>query len=634
MVTRMVGGVDSRDVNDRGVMALLKKYPGVQLATLVDKPPEGKQWRHEIKFDGYRLLAFLSDGNVRLRTRNGNDWTSKFPSIAGSIAKLKVRSAVFDLEAAVLDSAGRSSFQDLQRALGEGGDRRTIQAFVFDLLHLNGKDLVDRPLAERQDLLKRMLGGPRAEGTLHYSDHVTGNGAEMMAKSCSLGLEGVVSKLSDAPYRAGRQQSWLKSKCIKRQEFVIIGYTMARNGNRAIGALHLGYREKGAMKYAGKVGTGFGFKDAEELHKRLAKLETGKPPLKNLPRSVLKDARWVKPELLCEVAFTEWTGDGHIRHPSFQGLREDKGPREVTMEKPMPVSRVAPATKETNRVEIQGVSISHPDRVIFKDLGLTKGELAEYYAAVSPWILQDIAGHPITLLRCPEGLSGECFYQRNPGKGLGPEVKPFRWKHKGKPYEYFYIEDERGLIELIQMGSIEIHPWGAPHDHIDYPDRLIFDLDPGDGVPFDALKLAARDLRQRLKDKGLDSFLKCTGGKGIHVRVPLAGKNKWAEVKVFCAEIADAMARDVPAAYVATMAKAKRKGKIFVDYFRNDYTATAIADYSVRARPGAPVAVPLEWSELDGLRAANQFTIKDVVKRLGKRRSASAREPKGQKLPV
>lgn len=631
---RIVRGASSGSVNDRGVIALMKKYPGVQLATLVDKPPEGEQWRHEIKFDGYRLLAFLSRGSVRLRTRNGHDWTSKFPAVAESIAKLKSQSAVLDLEAVVLDGAGRSGFQALQKALGEGGDRRSIQAFVFDLLHLDGDDLVEQPLDERQKILKRVLAALRGPSSLHFSDHVTGRGEEMMAKSCSMGLEGVVSKLSDAPYRAGRQQTWLKSKCIKRQEFVIIGYTLARRGNRAIGALHLAYREKGELKYAGKVGTGFGMKDAEEIYRRLANLETDRPALKNLPRAILKDAHWVKPELLCEVSFTEWTGDGHIRHPSFQGLREDKAPQDVTMEKPMRASRVASTAKEKARVDVQGVAISHPDRVIFKDVGTTKAELAEYYAAASPWILKDIAGHPITLLRCPEGLSGECFYQRNPGKGLGPDVKPFRWKHKGKPYEYFYIEDERGLIELIQMGSIEIHPWGAPHDHIDYPDRLIFDLDPGDGVPFDAVKLAARDLRRRLKDEGLESYLKCTGGKGIHVRVPLSGKNKWAEVKAFCAEIADAMAREVPAAYVSTMTKAKRTGKIFVDYFRNDYTATAIADYSVRARPGAPVAVPLDWKELDALRAANQFTIKDVLERLGKRRSGSARDPVPQELPA
>jgi bifunctional non-homologous end joining protein LigD len=367
----------------------------------------------------------------------------------------------------------------------------------------------------------------------------------------------------------------------------------------------------------------------------------------------------VKAALLCEVAFTEWTADGHVRHPSFQGLREDKEPEDVTMEKPRSVTRVEPknassklasknvvhrkaassngvskATLPNGKIEVLGVLISHPDRLIFKDPPVTKGELAEFYAAASPWMLKDIAGHPVSLLRCPEGTSGDCFYQRSPGTGLGPDVKPFRWKHKGKSYEYLYIENEKGLIEFVQMGGIELHPWGAPVNRIDYPDRLIFDLDPDEQVPFEAVKLAARDLRRRLKAKGLESFLKCTGGKGLHVTVPLAEKDNWQKVKSFAAAVAEEMVQDVPKAYVSTMSKAKRRGKIFVDYFRNDYTATAIADFAVRARRGAPVAAPLEWKELGELRCANQFTIRDVLKRLKKFLPEPGRYDKRQKLPA
>jgi bifunctional non-homologous end joining protein LigD len=374
--------------------------------------------------------------------------------------------------------------------------------------------------------------------------------------------------------------------------------------------------------------------DAQDLYDRLVKLDTDKPAIANLPRSLLRTAHWVTPALLCEVSFTEWTSDGHIRQPVFQGLREDKKQQEVAMEKPVRVTVGAPVKQRADRIDVLDVAVSHPDRIVFKDTGTTKGELAEYYAAVSHWILEDIAGHPITVLRCPEGTSGECFYQRNPGKGLGADVKPFRWKHKGKSYEYLYIDDEKGLIELVQMGVIEIHPWGARAGRIDYPDRLIFDLDPDEAVPFDAVKLAARDLRQRLDKKGLDSFLKCTGGKGLHITVPLAEKDNWEKVKAFGAAVADEMVRDVPVAYVATMTKAKRKGKIFVDYFRNDYAATAIADFSVRARPGAPVAVPLDWKELGKLHAPNEFTIKDVVKRLKNYRPDSSRYEKRQKLPA
>jgi bifunctional non-homologous end joining protein LigD len=630
----------------------MRRYAEVQLATLVDAPPEGSQWVHEIKYDGYRLLAFLANGDVRLRTRNGNDWTPKFPSISASVAKLKAKTAVVDMEAVVLDSAGKSNFQAMQGALGDGGNPQSIQAYVFDLLYLDGKDVTGEPLTSRKEALEGLLKKSKVSKSLHYSDHVTGHGADMLAKSCAMGLEGVVSKLADSPYRPGRQKTWLKSKCIKRQEFVIIGYTDARTGPRAIGALHLGYNEHGKLKYAGKVGTGFGMKYALDLYGRLTKLRTNTPPVQNLPRSIVKAAHWVKPSLLCEVSFTEWTADGHIRHPSFQGLREDKAPQEVVKEKPVRIkssdslkqktASLKPSdslktgdsqTPQSDRIEVLGVSVSHPDRVIFKNTTITKGGLAKYFAAVAPWILKDIADHPITLLRCPEGMAGDCFYQRNPGTGLGPDVKPFRWRHKGKSYEYLYIEDEKGLIELIQMGAIEIHPWGARVSRIDYPDRLIFDLDPDEGVPFEAVKLAARDLRRRLDAKGLESFLKCTGGKGLHITVPLLAKDNWEAVKAFCAGIAHQMADEVPTAYVATMTKAKRTGKIFVDFFRNDYTATAIADYGVRARPGGPVALPIEWSELGRLKAANQFTIGDVLERLKKKRPNTDRYTKRQKLP-
>jgi bifunctional non-homologous end joining protein LigD len=654
---------------------LMRRFTEVELATLVDAPPEGSEWVHEIKFDGYRLLAFLANGEVRLRTRNGNDWTPKFPAISASVAKLKAKTAVVDMEAVVLDSAGKSSFQAMQGALGDAGNSNSIQAFAFDLLYLDGKDITGEPVISRKELLEGLLKKSKDSKSLHYSDHVTGHGADMLAKSCAMGLEGVVSKLADSPYRPGRQKSWLKSKCIKRQEFVIIGYTDARTGPRAIGALHLGYNDEGKLKYAGKVGTGFGMKDAKALFDRLKKLETDTPPVPNLPRSVVRTAHWVKPALLCEVSFTEWTDDGHIRHPSFQGLREDKKPQEVVKEKPVRI-KSADAVKnsdsskkssrrksETNseppkksnrpksendsesskksdrqksdsdRLDVLGVSVSHPDRVIFKNTNITKGDLAEYFAAVAPWILKDIAFHPISLLRCPAGTQGDCFFQRNPGTGLGPDIKPFRWRHKGKSYEYLYIEDEKGLIEVIQMGAIEIHPWGSRFDSIDYPDRMVFDLDPDVNIPFEAVKLAARDLRRRLDAVGLESFLKCSGGKGLHITVPLLAKDNWDAVKAFCAGIAHQMAEEVPTAYVATMTKAKRTGKIFVDFFRNDYTATAIADYGVRARPGGPVALPIEWSELGRLKAANQFTISDVLERIKKKRPNTDRYTKRQRLP-
>lgn len=617
----------------------MTQYPEVQLATLVDAAPTGEKWVHEIKFDGYRLLGFLSGAKTRLRTRNGNDWAESFPAIAAALEKLKAHDAVVDMEVVILDAAGKSSFQALQAALGDGGRPERIVAYVFDLLHLDGENLTKLPLTERKKKLDELLKKSKLGASIRYSQHVAVGGAEIHAQACAKGLEGIISKLASAPYVAGRQKSWLKVKCALRQEFIIVGYSGAKSGDRALGALYLGYRKDGALRYAGKVGTGFTMKSARELVDRFDKIATGKPVLtraetKGMGAGEWSAVRWVQPVMLCEVSFTEWTDDGRIRHPSFQGLREDKDAAEVKQEKPMPAAAVkAPAAKTKPGVLVAaGITISNPDRVISETGHVTKGELAEYHEAVAPFMLPRIARHPLSLLRCPTGIDGGgCFYQRNPGRGLGKDVQPFKFRHKGKSYDYLYIDDEKGLLEVIQMGAIEIHPWGAPVDAIDYPDRMIFDLDPAPDVPFDALKLAAQDVRQRLKQRGLESSLKCSGGKGLHVTVALAGKDRWPQVKQFAGDFADEMVAAVPDAYVATMTKSKRMGKIFIDYFRNDYTATAIADYGVRARPGAPVAVPLSWDELRRLKSANAFTIKDVLKRLKNRKPRVP--PKGQVLP-
>ena len=599
---------------------LASDYKQVQLATLVSEPPAGKDWIHEIKFDGYRVLCTVSDKGVVIRTRNGNDWTDKFPAIAEALSELKVDSAVIDAEAVVLDDKGRSSFQALQQALGDSGDNMAIQAYCFDLLHLNGKDLTGKSLADRKKLLSKLFRKVPAASHLHYSDHLESSG-DVLTKACEMGLEGVVSKRRSAPYFRGRSKDWLKSKCNKRQEFVIIGFTRAKNDHRAIGALHIAYMSEGELVYAGKVGTGFTHSMAEQIFKRLEPLVMKEPKTKDITGPALRGAVWVKPQVLCEVSFTEWTETGHVRHPSFEGLREDKKPTEVTREQPVrtpPVLSGYKQYKDKNEWNVRDVAITHPDRVIFTKELITKGQLAEYYGAVAPLMIRQIADHPISLVRCPSGIDGECFFQRNPDKYMRTVVKPFAWTHNGTKHEYLYVEDVRGIVFLIQMGVIEIHPWGAPYNRIDYPDRLIFDLDPDEAVDFEAVKLAAQDVRARLKANGLKSYVKCTGGKGLHVISPLPGRQKWPEVKAFTAGIAADMVKAAPEAYVATMTKAKRKGKIFVDYFRNDYTATAIADYSVRARPGAPVAVPLRWEELRDLKSPNAFTMDDVLHRIDK----------------
>lgn len=632
------------------VSKLAAQYGELQLATLVTEPPTGADWVHEVKFDGYRVLCLVAGGQVKIMTRNGNDWTPRFPAIVAALRDLDVADAALDGEAVLVDDKGRTSFGALQNALGVAGNTGAIQAYFFDLLHLDGKDLSRLPLLERKAKLEKLL--TNTEDVLHYSEHMTSS-PDLLANACKIGLEGIISKRADAGYSTGRGRGWLKSKCNKRQEFVIIGYTGPKKGNRALGALHLGYYSEGALKYAGKCGTGFSHKHAQEILDLLEPLAR-KTPAAPVTTDAKRGATWVEPKILCEASFTEWTSDGHVRHPSFEGLRSDKTAKQVVHEEPMPTKQAIekspkkPAKKGAEKastkpagkaaagkagaLEVQGINITNPDRVIFKDVHVTKGELAEYYGQVAPYMLRQIAGKPLSLLRCPGGADAQCFFQRNPDDYMKNYVKPFPWDHKGNAHEYLYIEDAKGLVFLAQMGVIEMHPWGSPVKRIDYPDRLIFDLDPDEGVDFEAVKLGAMDVRARLKALGIDSFVKTTGGKGLHITVPLDGKTKWPAAKEWAAGFADRMVAAVPDAYIATMSKAKRKGKIFIDYFRNDYTATAIADYSVRARKGAAVATPIRWEELKSLKSAAEFDMDAVLARLKKKKDAKIM-PGPQSLP-
>lgn len=596
-----------------GFKPLQAKYKTVQLATLVTEPPIGEDWIHEIKYDGYRILCFVVNGEAKILTRNGHDWTDRFPSIVAALERLDVSSAVLDGEAVVFDDRGISHFGQLQEVLSEEKLATPIQAVFFDLLHLDGEDLSSKSLVERKEALKQII---REDDFLHYSEHFNSTDS-ILEQTCNMGLEGLISKKADAKYTQTRSKGWLKSKCSKRQEFVIVGFTKSKSGSRAIGALHLAYSSEEKLNYAGKVGTGFSMSFAQEMYDRLSKLEIAKPAFEGVTAIGKRGAHWVKPKLLCEVSFTEWTKDGHIRHPSFEGLRQDKKPKQVTKEKPVPTEKIVKAKESGGGLIVRNVPITHLEREIFEDVHITKGELAEYYGIVAPHILKQIKDHPLSLLRCPSGTDADCFFQRNPDSYMKKKVQSFTFVHKGKKHEYLYVDDPEGLVFLIQMGVIELHPWGSSVSRIDYPERMIFDLDPDPSVPFDVVKMAALDMRQRLAKAGFKkTLLKCTGGKGLHVIAPLDGKKKWPAVKEVAREIAETAAHEVPDAYVATMTKAKRVGKIFIDYFRNDYTATAIADYSVRAREGAPVAVPLDWDELNDLKAANQFSMKDVLKRL------------------
>lgn len=607
-----------------------------ELATLADAIPNGKNWVHEIKFDGYRTLAYIEDGSVRMLTRTGLEWTPKFQSVADRLAGLDVRSAIIDGEIVALNTAGRSSFTALKNALS-AGKSADLQYYVFDLLHLNGEDLRGLPLLDRKARLAGLLKRHDFAGRVNLSEHFFEADKGFLNKICDLEMEGLICKRADAPYISGRAKAWLKVKCHKRQEFVIGGFTEPSHSERGIGALLLGYYEEERFVYAGRCGTGFDRETSVALRKALDVLATAKSPYDDtLAADARRGAHYVTPKLVCEVEFTEWTDDGRLRHPSFQGLREDKPAEEVGRDRewhvtkaimaPEPTSTPAAKTKAKapktkNEAEVAGIRISHPDRVIFPALGITKLQLAEYYDSIADRMLPYIINRPISMLRCPEGLSDSCFFQRHIGHGGMKHVYDTGVKVKGRDEDYVMIRDREGLITLIQWGVIEIHPWGAFADAPDKPNQIIFDLDPDPETPWYNVIEGVREVKTRLDEFGLKSFLKTTGGKGLHVVVPLTPKHGWASIKPFTRAIAHSMAHDQPDHYVAVASKAARKGKIFIDYLRNDLTATAVAPYAVRAREGAGVATPLFWDELSVKLKPSDYNISTLAERLSRLKS-------------
>ena len=615
-----------------------------ELATLVDDAPRGDAWLHEIKFDGYRALARLETGRVKLLTRRGNDWTKKFQSVADALKDLPVNQALIDGEIVVLKENGASSFEALQQALSRGDDSQMLY-FAFDILHLDRCDLTQVTLEKRKEILRELV--PSAdEGRVRFSDHVQGQGPDFLKQACRIGLEGVVSKRRDRPHRSGRIGDWLKAKCLNRQELAIGGFTKGKGAREALGALHVGYYEKPGsdrLLYAGKVGTGFSDKLLSDLNKRLKKLVRKTPPFVNPPRE--RNATWVEPELVAEIEFTEWTRDGVLRHPSFKGLRLDREGREVIREVPQdpgeassgkPAAKAgagkrrspAPAASSPKRAssrapkrkeaepDLSRFRLTNPERVLWPEQGITKAALAEYYLAVADWMLPHVAGRALTLFRCPNGRGKPCFYQRHPGEGMPAGIRTVPVREKDGTYDSISIEDVEGLIGLAQIGALEIHTWGSRLDRIEQADRIVFDLDPDEGLPWARVAEAARIMRERLSDLGLESFLKTTGGKGLHVVAPIRRGPDWEEVKAFTKAVVERMAGDDPARFTANMSKAKRKGRIYVDFLRNQRTATFIAPYSTRAKPGAPVSVPIFWEELDEGVRSDQFNTATLPRRL------------------
>jgi bifunctional non-homologous end joining protein LigD len=587
-----------------------------ELATLVAAPPPDDGWLYEVKLDGYRILCAVEDGEAKLFTRRANDWTDRFAPLAAAAAKLPVSTALLDGEAVVLKPDGTTSFQALQNALSE--DRKSeLVYYAFDLLHLDGWDLRPAPLTARKEALRALLG---ENPTIRYSDHVEGQGDGFYRQACSFGLEGIIAKRAGAPYRSGRGKDWLKVKCLKRQEFVVAGFTDPEGSRVGLGALLLGVHDSsGDLLYSGKVGTGFDQKLLRDLRKRLDKLERKTPAFANPPRGAeARRSHWVEPKLVAEIAFTEWTEDGILRHPTFQGLREDKPASEVVREEPVPMGKKEEKKEEKKAMAtaFSGVQLTHPERVLFPEQGITKRDLAVYFETVGDWILPHLAKRPLTLVRCPEGRQKQCFYQKHVTDQFPKSIKRVEVAEGGKNVPYGAVTSMEGLLSLVQMGALELHIWGAHLDAIEKPDYIVFDLDPDEGLGWDRVVQGAKTLRQLLEHLGLRSWLKTTGGKGLHVCLPLARRAGWDEVKAFTKAVSETMVAHDPSRYTAKLPKASRKGKIFIDYLRNGRGATSIAAYSTRARPNAPVSAPLFWEELDTDVRANTFTVKTLPERL------------------
>jgi bifunctional non-homologous end joining protein LigD len=542
------------------------------------------------------------------------------PTLAKALEQLRVQSAILDGELVALDDKGLSDFQLLQNSFSDKASA-PLAYYAFDLLYLDGLDLRPLPIVARKAQLKALLDElPKPAQILRYSEHTVGNGAQFFEAATKLGLEGVVSKRADSSYRSGRGKDWQKSKGLARQEFVIVGYTDPGGGRSHLGALLLGTHRGGELVYAGRVGTGFSERSLRELHGALAPLEIARPNLENAPKGAeTRGVHWLRPELVAEVAYTGITHDGLLRHPTFKGLREDKPAREVVLEQPRAVASRSSAKKKPAHAPATS-ELSHPDRVLYPELQLTKRELAEYYELVSELMLPHVLQRPLTLLRCPEGRSKQCFFQKHPGESLGDGLTRVKVPSSDGQDEYAALEDARGLRALVQMSALEVHIWGALAADAEHPDRLVFDLDPDVGLDFKDVMAAAHATRALLEDLGLKSWLKTTGGKGLHVTVPIAPRADWEEAKAFCRAVAEELTRRDPERYVATMSKAKRRGKIFIDYLRNARGATFIAPYSPRAREGAGIAMPIEWDDLTARFKPELFTVRNAQKYLAQRK--------------
>jgi bifunctional non-homologous end joining protein LigD len=630
------------------VKAAMPEFVTPELATLVKEAPAGRGWVHEMKLDGYRMLCRIEAGEAAMVSRNRKDWSGNFPSIERCAARLPVESAWLDGEVVVMAADGRTSFQALQNALTTDHSAK-LYYFVFDLPYLNGYDLRGVPLVERKRVLESVLAN--APATLKLSEHIEASGEEFYRQACNLKLEGIISKRAQSTYQAGRCRDWVKVKCSMRQEMVVGGYTDPEGTRSGFGALLLGvYEPDGTLRYSGKVGTGFNEAMLKSLHKRLKTLETTAPAFKNPPRGYeAKGAHWLKPELVAEIEFTEWTNEGTLRHPSFQGLREDKKAtdvvreraeetEDVSEEKPAPKARTAKAAPKAaaakpstgkakttrggavdkDAATVAGIKISNPDKILYPEAGITKLDCARFYESIADWLLPHLANRPLTLVRCPNGWEKGCFFQKHPDAKVNEVIERVKVQESAGETLYMMANSPEALVALLQMGALELHPFGSSAPKLTCPDRITFDFDPADDVSWETLLEGVHLLKTLLEELELRTFVKTTGGKGLHVVLPIRPALGWDEIKSFTKAIAELMVKSFPDRYVATVTKAKRHGKVFVDYLRNGEGATAVSAYSLRARANAPVATPVGWDELDRDIRRDHFNLRNIPERLAK----------------
>jgi bifunctional non-homologous end joining protein LigD len=592
-----------------------------QLATMAEVPPPSDGWLHELKLDGYRMQARKNGKQVQILTRTGLDWTERVRSVANEVAKLAVDDVTLDGEVVVVAPNGTTSFADLQASMQEGA-KHVLTYFAFDLLHVNGTSTRGLPLSQRKELLGELLEG--ADGDrLRVSEHIETGGAELLREACKLQAEGIVSKRATGKYIAGRSGDWLKMKCLHEQEFVVGGYTLPTNGIRGVGALLLGYYDDDKLIYAGRTGTGFTQKTHRMLRDSLEGLAQDKNPFSSVPDDARKGARWVKPQMVAQVRFSTWTADDLVRQSAFLGIREDKAAKEVVREESeislgprrsrskgaahrsdagesIAAKRTGTKKVDNSTREHAPVRLTHPDKVLDEESGLTKQVLADYYWEIAEYLLPHIAGRPVSLVRCPDGAGKPCFFQKHRNATLPKAIKSVEVPDRktGKIEPYVTVDTAEALAALAQLGVMELHPWGSRNDDLEHADRLVFDLDPDEALGWPEVTKAAEEVRARLKRQGLESFLKTTGGKGLHVVAPIEPEFAWPEVKEFARKLVTDMERAAPDRYLTKMTKSARAGKIFLDYLRNEREATSVAAYSPRARKGAAVSMPLAWSEL------------------------------------